>query len=248
MPPQPSTLFEATPPGFRLAELVIRLSRPEERTRWVEPVDHHHDLRFKRFAGRGLRYIFEWWGGWIGLADWQSGAFKYRPRNGWVGWTARIQSQRLHWVANNTRLPLPGQAGAFPGGWVVCAVAHDATAERGLGRGLRPGLLAAETFVDPACVRGSQFRAAGLRGGKAAATLEARRNGPQHHETVTLVAHGSGLPLTALASTTRTARSPPCGPCSTRCPWPGVWSPGIPRAPSEIPPGRWSTRTAPTTC
>ncbi len=77
-------------------------------------VDHHHYLGFNRFAGRSLRYIFEWRGQWIGLAGWQSGAFKCRPRDRWVGWKAPIQFQRLHVVANNTRFLLLGEDGTFP--------------------------------------------------------------------------------------------------------------------------------------
>ena len=49
-------------------------------------MDQHHYLGFKRFAGRGLRYVFEWRGQWVGLAGWQSGAFKCRPRDQWIGW------------------------------------------------------------------------------------------------------------------------------------------------------------------
>ncbi len=41
MPSQASPLFETTPPGFRLDDVVIRLARPEERTRWDELVDCH---------------------------------------------------------------------------------------------------------------------------------------------------------------------------------------------------------------
>lgn len=32
-------------------------------------------LGFKRFSGRGLRYVVEWRGKWLELAGWQSGAF-----------------------------------------------------------------------------------------------------------------------------------------------------------------------------
>ncbi len=72
---QPSPLFKTTPPGLCLDDVVIRLARPEEWTRWDELVERHHSLGFKRFAGRGLRSIFEWRGEWIGL----SGAFNCRP-------------------------------------------------------------------------------------------------------------------------------------------------------------------------
>ncbi len=95
--------------------MAIRLARPGERMRWDDLVDRHHDLGLQRFADRGLRYIFEWHGQWVGLAGWQSGAFECRPQDRWVGWKAQIQFQRLHWVVNNTRFLLLGKAGAFLG-------------------------------------------------------------------------------------------------------------------------------------
>ena len=38
-------------------------------------MDQHRYLGFKRFAGHGVQYVFEWRGQWVGLASWQSGAF-----------------------------------------------------------------------------------------------------------------------------------------------------------------------------
>ncbi len=92
-------------------DVVIRLAQPEERPRWNELMERYHRLGFNRFAGRGLRSIVEW----IGLAGWQSGAFKCRLRDRWVRWKATIQFQLLHLVANNTQFLLLGEAGTFPG-------------------------------------------------------------------------------------------------------------------------------------
>ena len=39
---------------------VVRLARPADRLRWDTLMDTHHELGFKQFAGRGLRYIAEW--------------------------------------------------------------------------------------------------------------------------------------------------------------------------------------------
>ena len=67
-------MFEVAPEGFRLAEVAGRLAAPHERRRWDALMDRHHYLGFKRLAGRGLRYVFEWRGRcWVGLAGWQSG-------------------------------------------------------------------------------------------------------------------------------------------------------------------------------
>ena len=52
-------LLAATPAGFSLDQVVVR-QRPDEQL-----MDQHHYLGFKRFAGRGLRYVAEWGGRWI---------------------------------------------------------------------------------------------------------------------------------------------------------------------------------------
>ena len=85
-----SDIFPDTPDGFHLRDVSVRLARPEERTRWDRLMDQHHYLGFKRFAGRGLRYVIEWRGRWVGVAGWQSGAFKCRPRDRWVGWKREL--------------------------------------------------------------------------------------------------------------------------------------------------------------
>ena len=71
-----SDIVRGSPHGFHLRDVSVRLARPDERTRWDAPMNQHHYLGFKRFAGRGLRYVLEWRGQWVGLAGWQSGAFK----------------------------------------------------------------------------------------------------------------------------------------------------------------------------
>ena len=63
-----SAIFLSSPDGFHLRDVSVRLVRPDERTHWDALMDQHHHLGFKRFAGRGLRYVFEWRGQWAGLS------------------------------------------------------------------------------------------------------------------------------------------------------------------------------------
>ena len=70
-----SDIFPGSPDGFHPRDVSVCLARPDERTRRDRLMDQHHYLDFKRFAGRGLRYVLEWRGHWVGLAGWQSGAF-----------------------------------------------------------------------------------------------------------------------------------------------------------------------------
>ena len=109
-----SDIFPGTPDGFHPRDVSVRLARPDERIRWDRLMDQHHYLGFKRFAGHGVRYVFDWRGQWVGLAGWQSGAFKCRPRDQWIGWKRELQFTRMHLIANNTRFLILGAPGCFP--------------------------------------------------------------------------------------------------------------------------------------
>ena len=78
-------LAQATPPDFRLDEVVVRPARADERIKWDALMNRHHYLGFKRFAGRGLRYVAEWRGRWVALAGWQVAALKFARRDRWMG-------------------------------------------------------------------------------------------------------------------------------------------------------------------
>ena len=106
-------LPDATPAGFSLDEVEVRLARPDERIKWDVLMDQHHYLGFKRFAGRGLRYVAEWRGRWIALAGWQAAALKCAARDRWIGWRGKKMFKRLHLIANNTRFLVLGERGVF---------------------------------------------------------------------------------------------------------------------------------------
>ena len=74
------------PPSVK--EVNVRLARPDERRRWDATMAEQHPLGFRGFAGRGLRYVAEYQGCWLALIGWQSGAFKCRPRDLWIGLAA----------------------------------------------------------------------------------------------------------------------------------------------------------------
>ena len=124
-------------------------------------MDQRHYLGFKRFAGRGLRYVFEWHGHWLGLAGWQSGAFKCGPRDRWVGWKRGIQFARLHLISNNTRFLILGEPGCFPNlaSFALAGMTRRLSADWYAAWGHE--LLLAETFVDPSRFCGHMYAAAG---------------------------------------------------------------------------------------
>ena len=147
--------------GFHLRDVSVRLARSDARTRRDALMNQHHYLGFKRFAGRGLRYVFEWRGNWVGLVGRQSGAFKCRPRDRWIGWKQKLQFTRLHLIANNTRFVIFGAPGCFPNlaSFAFAAMVRRLSADWSAAYG--HGLLLAETFVDPSKFCGHMYKAAG---------------------------------------------------------------------------------------
>ena len=154
-----SDIFQGSPDGFHPRDVSVRLARPDERIRWDRLMDQHHYLGFKRFAGRGLRYFFEWRGQWVGLAGWQSGAFKCRPRDRWIGWKRELQFTRMHLIANNTRFLILGAPGCFLASLALAAMVQRLSADWFATYG--HSLLLAETFVDPSKFCGHMYKEAG---------------------------------------------------------------------------------------
>ena len=156
-----SDIFSGSPDGFHLREVSVRLARPDERRRWDALMNQHHHLGFKRFAGRGLRYVFEWRGNWVGLAGWQSGAFKCRPRDKWIGWKSELQFTRMQLIANNTRFLILGAPECFPNldSFALAAMVRRLSDDWSAAYG--HSLLLAETFVDPSKSCGHMYKAAG---------------------------------------------------------------------------------------
>ena len=153
-------LVQATPAEFALDEVVVRLARADERIKWDALMDLHHYLGFKRFAGRGLRYVAEWRGQWIALAGWQGAAFKCAPRDRWIGWRRKEMFRRLHLIANNTRFVVLGASGVYPNlaSWMMSALLRRLS-DDWQGQYGHP-LLVVESFVDPARFAGTMYEAA----------------------------------------------------------------------------------------
>ncbi len=157
-------VHRAPPEGFVLSEVEVRLAKPEERPLWDALMDQHHYLGFRRLAGRGLRYVATFGDRWLGLAAWQNGAFKCRPRDRWCGWKPEQQFGRLAMIANNTRFLVLSEPGVFPNlasrflAGMTRRLADDWLEAHG------HRVLLAETFCDPEFSPGTMYRAAGWTG------------------------------------------------------------------------------------
>ena len=97
----------------------------------------------------------------MGLADWQSGAFKCRPRDRWIDWKRELLFTRLHLIANNTRFLILGAPGCFPNlaSLALAAMVRRLSADWSAAYG--HSLFLAETFVDLSRFCGHMYKAAG---------------------------------------------------------------------------------------
>ena len=119
-------LLAATPAGFSLDEVVVRLVRADERIKWDVLMDQHHYLGFKRFAGRGLQLC----GGMARPLDSTGRLAGRSPQvcaTRSLDWMARQEMfKRLHLIANNTRFLVLGERGVFAnlGSCMLSAMLH----------------------------------------------------------------------------------------------------------------------------
>ncbi len=148
-----------THPKFAVRDVTVRVARPDEAPRWNELMNEDHYLGFKRFAGRGIRYVAEYKGQWVAIAGWQTGAFKCAPRDRWVGWKPKCQFRNLHLIGNNTRFLVLGSPGEFPNlaSYFLGAMTKRLSGDWAQRYG--HGLLLAESFVDPRHFDGAMYRA-----------------------------------------------------------------------------------------
>lgn len=124
-----------------------------------EFLERYHYLGYQPLPGAQLRYFVRAEGRILALLGFGAAAWKTRPRDLFIGWTAEQRETRLHLVANNARfLILP---------WVRCknlascilAMAARRIAPDWQDRyGYSPALL--ETFVETVRFRGTCYSAA----------------------------------------------------------------------------------------
>ena len=147
--------------AIQAGEIKVRLAGVGEYAKWDRMMHRHHALGFKRFAGRGLRYIAEYRGQWVCLSGWQTGSFKSAARERWIGWAPQQQWRRLHLIANNTRFAMLQAAGRHPnlGSHVLKLICRRLSDDWEAAYG--HGIVLAETFVDPAHHAGTMYHAGG---------------------------------------------------------------------------------------
>jgi hypothetical protein len=58
----------------------------EEKRRWIELMDGHHYLGFRKWVGTYICYVAVLKGEWVALLSWSFAAMKCGVRDRWVGW------------------------------------------------------------------------------------------------------------------------------------------------------------------
>jgi hypothetical protein len=102
-----------TPPAIDLAALDIELvANKDDSLLWNAYIQHHHYLGHQLLPGAQLRYFVRAAGHIVAALGFGASAWKTKPRDASIGWTAEQRRRRLHLVVNNARfLILP---------WIDC--------------------------------------------------------------------------------------------------------------------------------
>ena len=88
---------------MNLHEILVRPVHPTEEQLYQELMQRHHDLGALRKIGETLWYVALWQDQWIALLSFSAPAWKCAPRDRWIGWSSRLQYDRLKLITNNSR-------------------------------------------------------------------------------------------------------------------------------------------------
>lgn len=144
---------------MELREVAVEPVEPGDEGRYQRLMAAHHYLGALPKIGETMWYAAHLRGEWLALAGFTAAALKCAARDRWIGWDFRVQHDRQHLLANNSRfLVLPGPRTPNLASRVLALCARRAAADWPARFG-HP-LLLLETFVDPARFRGTAYRAA----------------------------------------------------------------------------------------
>jgi len=144
---------------LNLSEVIVRPVRLSEEQRYEDLMQEHHYLGRLPKISETLWYIALWQDQWIALLTFSAAAWKCAARDQWVGWSNRLQFDRLKLATNNSRfLILPDWHVPNLGSRVLSLCQKRLPGDWQEAFGHTVVLL--ETFVDPERFRGTVYRAA----------------------------------------------------------------------------------------
>jgi len=144
---------------LNLKEVSLRPVCSSEESRYQELMQAHHYLGALGKIGETLWYVATWNDQWIALMSFSAPAWKCTARDRWIGWSPRLQFDRLKLLTNNSRfLILPKWHAPNLASRILSLcqkrLPHDW--QRRFGH----PLLLLETFVDPRYFQGTVYKAA----------------------------------------------------------------------------------------
>ncbi len=126
---------------------------------WNAYIQRHHYLGHQLMPGAQLRYFVRVEGQVIALLAFGASAWKIKPRDDYIGWTAEQRQRNLHFVVNNSRfLILPWIRQANLASKVLSMISRRLPDDWQTRYSYRPLLL--ETFVEDLRFRGTCYQAA----------------------------------------------------------------------------------------
>jgi hypothetical protein len=144
---------------LNLREITIHRVAASEEERFQRLMQAHHYLGALPKIGRTLWYVASWKTQWMCLVVFSAAAWKCAARDQWIGWDFRHQYDRLHLLANNSRLLiLPDWHQPNLASRVLSRCERRLRCDWPQHFGHR--LLLLETFVDPQRFQGTLYRAA----------------------------------------------------------------------------------------
>lgn len=143
-----------------LEQFQVRLTTPQERSRYQSEIEEHHYLHSHQLVGEQLCYVATYRGQWLALSSWCAAARYLKARDQFIGWSPEQCRHRRALIANNARmLILPGMnypnlASRFMK-LILSRLSDDWQARYG-----HPIALV-ESFVDPEQFRGTTYKCSG---------------------------------------------------------------------------------------
>jgi hypothetical protein len=88
---------------LNLKDIQLRPVLAQEEARFQSLMQQHHYLGALPKIGNTLWYVATFNGEWLALLNFSAAAWKCAARDQWIGWDFRLQYDRLHLIANNSR-------------------------------------------------------------------------------------------------------------------------------------------------
>ena len=139
----------------------IRVIKAKEHKRFDGLMGEYHYLGESRPVGDAMRMVAEIDGEWVGLLMWGSAAYRLKPRDEFIGWTATQRARRQKLIVQNRRFLLLTDRGKHPNlaSRILGAVVRELPRLWFETFGYEP--LLAETFTDIEAYAGTCYRASG---------------------------------------------------------------------------------------